>query len=212
MDSIRFHGGPSAPDDAQGRALLGRWTVAERSAFGVLGCPALSQDIASTILARVLAARGIEELLRLREAYFESAGRNEARKVLRNAKRREEILSLHADELRRHPQRPDEVFEVAERQRWIHTGTERLPPRTAKIARLSWLEGWTAVRIAEELGIGVKRVERHRKLARQRLGEECAQHLGTEDRGGDRGFRGLGEERDRSKLRGRHCNQPTLLE
>jgi RNA polymerase sigma factor (sigma-70 family) len=164
---------PGGTRRAHDRAILRLWHIAERAAVEVLGDHDRSQDVASRVLRRLLSSKASDGIVRLGEKYFRAAGRTEALALLRRARRRAGLLAQVAGKARARPVPRRADFAFADTLRRLGEWTECLPPRTSEVARLTWFEGWTAREIADELGLAVKRVERHRRLARERLLRDC---------------------------------------
>lgn len=166
-----------------GAALRALVSAAERSAARILvDDPTYAEDVAQRIVRRLLEQRSVAEILHLGTSYFAEAGRREALTALRNQQRRRELLDCAAHAAAAPPPRPDEVFAVEEFggriREWI---ANSLPPRTAEVARMAWFEHCTSEEIADRLDVAVKRVERHRKKARERF-RACFPELVPEPR------------------------------
>lgn len=154
-----------------GKALRTLTLLAQRSAARILvDDPTQAEDVAQRIVRRLLERRSLAEILELGAAYFEAAGRREAIATLRDERRRSVLLAGAVPAVAAPPRRPDQAFAEREFVEAVREWLARdLPPRTAEIAHLAWFERWTSQRIADRLGVAVKRVERHRKLARERF-------------------------------------------
>ena len=72
-------------------------------------------------------------------------------------------------DLQRSQHAVEEAIDLADFQRTILRGIAALPPRCRLVAELWLIEEYTTAEIASELGIGVKRVEKHRQRIRQHL-------------------------------------------
>jgi RNA polymerase sigma factor (sigma-70 family) len=161
------------PDEAGWRAqceayFLEYAEVVECAARKVLGPRPACEDIIQDVFLRLLENRQPSPLSR---RYFVVAGRNAALNHLRWERRRDERIRR----LSFAPQ-PDSLSQLEkimcnERKGEIAAAIETLPTRCRAVARRTWQSGWSASKIAKDLGMTVKRVERHRAVARRRLQE-----------------------------------------
>lgn len=107
---------------------------------------------------------------RLNTTYLRRAGRNEAVSVLRERERELRRVRDLADVQRTLLIDPDLNGDREEGRAAVREAIEHLRPRCRDVARLTWMEGHSRTEITGILGIGVGRVERHRKRAREEVG------------------------------------------
>lgn len=98
--------------------------------------------------------------------YIERAARNRALDHRKLGTRRATLLERFGCELRPNTTPPDIVERQQERQCLV-AAIERLPPRCREVIRLALATGWSQSRIARELGITRKAVEKQYRRARR---------------------------------------------
>ena len=136
------------------------------AARAVLGPRPACDDIVQEVFLRLL---GNPTALPLSKQYFRVAGRNAALNH-RRCQGRADALTRRLDQRPPTPSMaPLERLVVEERRRRVAEAIETLPPRCRAVARRTWLQGWSAGQVANDLGLTIKRVERHRAIARDRL-------------------------------------------
>jgi RNA polymerase sigma factor (sigma-70 family) len=167
----------STSTDTHGNSQVDPWDkcyelrapVVERAARAILGPGADCEDVVQEVFLRLMRERDRYNPEDLTVHFFRTAGRNLALNVLRRRRTRQRVRSALERESRRPASRPDRELATAEALARVSEAMESLPRRTREVARMTWLEGRTCRQIAATLGIGVKRVERHRQIARVRL-------------------------------------------
>lgn len=143
--------------------------VVTSEALAIVGCVSIARDLAHKVFARLVLNHSHRDIRDLGESYFRSAGRLQALQYLRDRAREQRAMQHYANEPRKTPEQPYRATERAELRSAIEAAIERLPHQSGVVARLSWVDQLTVPEIAAILGIGEKRVQRHRKTARERL-------------------------------------------
>jgi RNA polymerase sigma-70 factor, ECF subfamily len=173
-DDVRVHrvgyapgSGPNWPETCA--ECWGRFrAVAEKAAFAVVGCNETSEDIASEVFFSLLKTEPTEAREFSRQ-YFAKAARNRALNWIETQERQRGKLERLSSECRPGIPRPEEDLERARVRRLVREEVSQLRGRRYTVAWMSWVEGRSLREIAETLGVGVKRVERHRQAARRAL-------------------------------------------
>lgn len=136
------------------------------AARAVLGPRPACDDIVQEVFLRLL---GNPTAFPLSKRYFRVAGRNAALNHLRSQGRADALARRLVPRPPIPPEGPLERLQSEQRRRRVAEAIETLPPRCRAVARRTWLQGWSAAQVANDLGMTVKRVERHRATARERL-------------------------------------------
>lgn len=141
-----------------------------RAAHPIVESHDVAEDIAQIVLLRILSDGGEQKIRQVGIPYLCRAGRNQALQYLRNQDRQrlrlDDAMSVRTP---RPPPLPDRSAELSELGEIICDALDRLPRRQREVAEWSWLHDRTAREISSELQIGEKRVQRHRKAAKERL-------------------------------------------
>lgn len=157
--------------------------VVRQAAMLVLACEADAEDVTHDVFTRLLARRPSLPEREFTRAYFCRAGYRAALNVLRARASERSMKERFKQVIRPAPPGPDRLLGRRELMREVITALDELPDRRRKVARLSLVDQCTAAEVAKELGIGVKRVERHRRKIREFLLGRL-QALGVRPRGG----------------------------